>query len=345
MNEKYLKEFATVGILISLLVLSFFILRPFLTAILFGIFLAFIFTPIYRRINKRIKSKNWSAAIVCLILAIIILVPLWFLTPILIKQSINIFLASQQTDFITPLKKILPSIFSSEQFSSEVASTISAFISKAANWATNLLSKIILNFPTLALEFVVAIFTFFFVLRDGDQLVSYLQSILPFQKEIEKKLFKSSKDITISILYGQIVVGIVEGLIAGAAFFIFGIKNALFLTLLAILAGIFPIIGTAIVWIPVAIFTLVSGNTFATLGVVFFGVFSSLAENSVKPIFVSRRTKVHSAIVLIGMVGGLFMFGILGIILGPLVLSYLLIILEIYRDKSIPGVIVDNKKE
>lgn len=345
MEENYLKRFASGIILLLLLVLSFFIIKPFLMAVLAGIFLAFIFTPLYRKINQAIQSKNFTASIVCVILAIIIIFPLWFLTPILVSQSINIFVSSQQIDFVTPLKEIFPSIFASEQFSNEIGSVIGSFVTKIANSIMNIFTNLILNFPTLALQFIVAVFTFFFVLRDGDKLILYIQSLLPFSKEVEKKIFKSSKDITISILYGQVLLGILQGLIAGIAFFAFGVDNALFLTLLAALAGIFPIIGTAIVWVPVAVYLLITGDAFAMFGVVFFGLLSSLLENFVKPVFISRRTKVHSAIILIGMVGGLFMFGILGVILGPLILSYLLIILDIYRDKTLPGFIIEGFKK
>ena len=204
----------------------------------------------------------------------------------------------------------------------------------------NIFSKFVLDFPTLFLQFLITVFTFFFVLRDGDKLVDYIQSVLPFPKEVEKKLFKSSKDITFSVLYGQVVLGVLQGLIVGIAFFAFGVPNALLFTLLACLAGIFPIIGTTIVWLPVAIYLIVSGEIVATIGVVVFGVLSSILENVIKPVFISKRTNLHSAIILIGMVGGLFMFGILGVVLGPLILAYLLIILEIFRDKRIPGVFI-----
>lgn len=342
MEQKYLKQLAIGMILVGLLILSYFVLKPFLMAALFGIFLAFIFAPVYTKLNKRIKSKNLSSTIVVIILAIIVIVPLWFLTPILVKESINIFMASQQIDLVTPLKNIFPSLFASEQFSSEIGSVLYSFINKITNSAMNMLSNLILNFPTLFLEFLVAIFTFFFVLRDGDKFVKYIQSLMPFSKDVEKKIFKSSRDITFSVLYGQVVLGILQGAIVGIAFFAFGVENALFLTLLAAIAGIFPIIGTAIVWIPVAVYLLVVGDAWPALGVIIFGAMSSILETIIKPLFVSHRTKVHSAIILLGMVGGLFIFGFLGIVIGPLILSYLLIVLEIYRDKKIPSALIEE---
>ena len=343
MEQIYIKRIATLIILLGLIVLSYFVIKPFLLSALSGIFLALIFTPAYKKLKKYVKNKNVSATLICLLLAVIIIVPIWFLTPMLVKQSINIFIGSQQIDLITPLKNTFPSLFSYETFSNEIASTIQSFVTKITNSMMNILSNLILDFPKLFLHFLIVVFTFFFVLRDGDKLVSYIQSVLPFSKDVEIKLFKSSKDITFSVLYGQVVLGIVQGLIVGVAFFIFGVPNALLFTLLACLAGIFPIIGTTIVWLPVAIYMVISGGAiFQALGVVVFGVLSSILENVIKPIFISKRTRVHSAIILIGMVGGLFVFGILGVILGPLILSYLLIVLEIYRDKRLPGVFISK---
>lgn len=344
MEQIYVKRITTGVILLSLLILSYFIIKPFLLSALFGVFLAFIFTPLYKILSKFVKSRNLSTSMICILLAAIIIVPLWFLMPLLIKQSINIFIASQQIDFVTPLTKAFPSLFSYETFSTEIASVIQSFISRMTNSMVSMFSKLILDFPTLFLHFLVTVFTFFFVLRDGDKLVDYIQSLLPFPKEVEKKLFKSSKDITFSVLYGQVLLGILQGLIVGIAFFAFGVPNALLFTLLACLAGIFPIIGTTIIWVPVAVYSIVSGEILSAIGVVVFGVLSSILENIVKPVFISKRTSLHSAIILIGMVGGLFAFGILGVVLGPLILAYLLIILEIYRDKRLPGVFI-NKGE
>ena len=116
--------------------------------------------------------------------------------------------------------------------------------------------------------------------------------------------------------------------------------NALILTLLACLAGVFPIIGVAIIWVPVAIYLLIAGNTLPTLGVIIFGLISSSIDNFIRPIIVSKRTHMPSSLILIGMIGGIFLFGILGLILGPLILAYLLVILEIYRNKRTPSILI-----
>ena len=134
----------------------------------------------------------------------------------------------------------------------------------------------------------------------------------------------------------------IQGIIAGLGFFIFGVPNALLLTILAAIAGIFPIIGTTIVWAPVAIYLFVAGDMFSAVGVVVFGLIASVIDNVLKPMFVSQRTSMPTSMILIGMIGGFFLFGILGFILGPLILAYLIIILEIYRNKRVPGILIQD---
>jgi predicted PurR-regulated permease PerM len=342
MDEKYLKKITTAIILLILLVLAFFLVRPILLAIIMGLILAFIFSPVYDLFYKYTKSKNFSALLICFILLIAIIIPLWFLTPVVIDQSIKIYTAAQQIDFITPLKNFFPELFVSEDFSAEIGSTIYSFVTKITSSLMTSLSQLILNFAIIFLQMLVVFFVLFFVLKDKEELVKYIQSLLPFSKEIEKKLFKSSKDITVSVLYGQVVIGIMQGIIVGIGLFIFKIPNALLLTFFAALAGIFPIIGTALVWVPVVIYLLIAGDSLPAIGIAVFGLCSSLIENMVKPVFVSKRTNLNTSLILIGMVGGLLLFGILGIILGPLILAYLLIVLELYRKKGEPSVFVQE---
>ncbi|HEA46753.1 MAG TPA: AI-2E family transporter [Candidatus Pacearchaeota archaeon] len=341
-NEVYLRKVLGSILFAILIVLAFLVLRPVIISIIIALILAFVFLPVYKFLYKHTKAKNLSAILIVVFLILLIILPVWFLTPILVKQSFTIFQATQQIDFVGPLKSLFPSLFASEEFAAEIGSILSSFTTRAANFLVNFFADFILNFPTLALQFTVVLFTFFFVLRDSEKVVAYVKSVLPVSKEVEKKLFEYSKGITSSVIYGQVIVGIVQGIVAGLGFFIFGVPNALFLTILASLAGIFPIIGTALVWIPVAIYLFISGSTGPAWGVAIFGIMSSTVDNFLRPMIVSRRTKIHSAIVLISMIGGVFFFGILGFILGPLIISYLLIFLELYRGKQKSQIIIEE---
>ncbi len=339
-DEVSFRKTMTALILTFLVVLSFFLIKPVLMSIVVALILVFIFSPIYDWLLKRIKSPNVTVSIIIVFLLTIIIIPMWFLLPLLIRQSFRIFQATQQIDFITPLQNIFPPLFATEQFSNEIGSIISSFTSNAANFVVNTFADMLLKLPTISLQLVVVFFTFFYVLRDREKVLRYVGSLSPFSKEMEKKLVHYSKGITSSVIYGQVIVGIVQGLIVGIGFFVFGVSNALFLTLLAALAGIFPIIGTILVWVPVMIYLITAGDNVAAIGVFAFGMISSTIDNILRPMIVSRRTDLHTAIIIVGMIGGAFMFGILGIILGPLILAYLVIIVELYRKKDIPNSLI-----
>ena len=343
--QRLFEKTATIVFFIFLFILAALVLKPVFISITTGLVLAFIFTPVYDRVNKYIKSKNVSAGIIVLFLLFIIILPIWLLTPIILNQSFSLFQASQQIDFVAPLKSLFPSLFASEQFSSEVGSVISSFVSKLANSLVNSIAQIILDFPKIALQLTVIFFTFFFALRDKELIIEYIKNSLPFPKETSKRLFEQSKIITSAILYGHVVVGIIQGIIIGVGFFVFKVPNALILALLASLAGILPIIGTVIVWLPVAVYLFVGGSIVPAWGIVIFGLLSSNIDNLLRPIIVSKRAKINTGILLVSTIGGLFFFGILGFILGPLIISYLLAILEIYRGKSTTGLVIEKQKE
>lgn len=337
MDNDFSKKILVSVILFFLVALSFLMLRPILLSIIMGIILVVVFVPVYNWALKYLKYKSLTAFLICITLILLIILPIGFLAPIFVKQSFEVYLASQKIDFVTTLEKIFPSLFTSEVFSVQAGAALNTFVTNSANSLVNSFSRLILNFPIILLQLFVVFFTFFFVLRDGKELISYIKSIMPFTTAVEKRLFDSSKDITRSVVYGQIVLGAIQGLIVGFGFFIFGVSNPLLLTSLAVLAGIFPIIGTTIVWFPVIVYLFATNNVFSAIGVGIFGLIALGIDNIIRPILVSKRTRMHPLLILIGMVGGLLFFGILGFILGPLIIAYILIILEVYRGKEIEG--------
>jgi predicted PurR-regulated permease PerM len=339
MNDEYFKKAVTTGIVIVLIALTFLVLKPILLSIIMGIILAVVFAPIYEYTLKYVKKPNLNSAIICIALILIILIPLIFLTPIIIEQSFGIYVASQQISFEGVISNLLPSL--SDDFSAELGGVLNKFITNSANSFVNSFSSLIFNLPNFLLQLIIVFSTFFFVLRDMAGFEKYVRSLLPFSKSIEDRLFKSSKDITFSVIYGQIIVGAIQGIIVGVGFFIFGVPNFLFLTILAILAGIFPIVGTTLIWLPVMIFLFIAGNDFQAVGVAAFGIVAAFIDNIVRPILVSKRARMHPLLILVGMIGGLFFFGILGFILGPLIIAYALIILEIYRGKELKGIFIN----
>jgi len=344
MDEEYYKRFATLGLLLALVILVFLMLKPVLLSAILGVLFAFMFMPVYKWVNNFIPNKTVSALVLCIVLIIIALIPFWFMTPVVIDQSIKIYSVVQKADFVTPLKTFFPKFFVSEQFSAEVGSILYSFTTSSINYAVNAFSNILLKAPVLLMQLFVVLFTMFFMLRDKDEFFDYLESLLPFPEHVQKKLFQKTKDITNSVLYGTIIMGGLQGILTGIGFFLFGVPNALLMTLLAIVVGILPLVGTAMIWVPMAVYLFISGDNFSAIGVTMFGLASAGLDNLLKPIIVSRRSEMHPSLILFGIVGGFFLFGAMGFLLGPLVLAYLLIIVEVYRNRSPSGIFTPTSK-
>ena len=340
MEDTYINKILIAALVIALAILSFFLLQPILMSIILGFILVFIFAPIYNWILKLVKSKNLAAFIITLILIAIIVIPIVLFLPIMINESIKIFTGAQQLDLVTPLKNLFPSLFSSDVFTAQVGSILHNIVTTLTTGAVNLLSNFLINLPVISLQFTVVLFTFFFVIRDKSEFIEYLKGVLPFSKEIQEKLLKATKDVTTSVLYGHVIIGILQGLVAGIGFFLFGVPSPLLFTILAIFAGILPVLGPALIWIPVAIYLLISGNNVSAIGVTIFGLASIAVDSFFRPMIVSKRLTMNSLLVLLGMIGGFFIFGALGFILGPLIIAYLLIFLEVYRNRKFTGLLV-----
>lgn len=342
MDEVYFRKITTTVILAALIVLSLFLLRPILLPIIAGFILTFIFSPIYNRIFKITKSKNLSAILICVFLLSLIIVPLWFLTPILIDESVKLFLASQQLDIISPLEKLFPSLFASEVFAEQARTAIQSFSTNLTSSLMTNLSEFLLDFPSIILNIFIVFLTLFYTIKDKEEIISYIKSLLPFPKDVEKKLFDSTRDITSSVLYGYVIIGLVQGAILGLGFFIFQVPNIFLLTILAIIVGILPVLGPSLIGGPVALYLLIKGNMFSALGILIFTFASSFSDYLIRPLLVSKRAKLPTALILVGMVGGFLMFGILGFILGPLIIAYLIILIELYKKRETPSALTSK---
>ncbi len=328
------KRMVVAFVILLLVVLCFFVIKPLLLTIVAGLLLAYLFNPIHKRVIKIVREKNTATLIVCAIVIIIIVLPLWFLIPIVIQQLFDFFNVTQNIDFSAIVTKAFP--VASEDFKQSITSAIFKFIGDLTSKSINSLVNILLNIPTVLLHLAVIIFVFFFSLRDQKELGEFVTGISPFRKDKEKILIERFKDITSSILFGYIAVGILQGIVLGIGLWLFGIPRVLTFTIMAIFASILPMIGPWLVWVPVSAYLLFTGDVGKALAFALYGgLLVSTLDNFLRPYIIARKTRTASVIVLIGMIGGLIAFGLLGIILGPLLLSYMIIFLRAYRDKTL----------
>ncbi len=334
-GEKDVKKISIIILVGILTVIAFLVVRPFLISIIGGLLLAFIFMPFYKKINKYVKNKSIAASIVSSIIVLSLVAILWFTTPILVKQAFELFLSVQKLDMQGIITKLFPT--ASAALINQITTTLNSGVSNIFSGGANYLSKFITDIPKILLDFFILGFIFFFALRDSDKLGVFIKGISPLNETKEKIVVKHFKDMTSAIIYGWVIVGIIQGTLAGIGLFIFGINSALVLTIFAIFLSIIPFLGPMFVWIPVGIYMAATGTSSSTLiaYLLYNLLIVSLVDNILRSYIVSKRTNVPSSVVLVGMIGGIFVFGVVGLIIGPLVLAYLLTLIESFKDKSI----------
>jgi len=333
-TEKDVKRMSLIVLILILAVLVYLIIKPVLIAIIAGLLLAYIFSPVYKWIVKKVKYPTLAAALVSVIVLAIIFVPLWFLLPTMSQQVFEFFQQAQGLDVNTFIRNIFPS--ASEQFIAQTDATLNNTLTKVTSLILDSLVDLLINFAIISLHLLIVAFIFFYALRDKEKLKEFTSSLSPLNKLQQKRLVQQFKDMTGSIINGQIIAGVVQGILAGIALYVFGVPHALLFTILAIIVSIIPIIGPSIVYFPVTIYLLLIGNPLLAVGYLLFNVLIvSSVDTFIRAHIVSRKTKVSQSIVLVGMIGGLFIFGIFGLILGPLILTYFLTFLNAYRKKEL----------
>ena len=336
-KEKDVKRYSAIALILILVVVAFLVVQPILLSIIAGLILAYIFYPLFKSAFYVLRERNTAAFAVCILIVLILFLPIWFLLPIIVRQLFDVFNFLQTIDVAAFVRAVLPT--TSAQLQVDLTTTIVSLIGKVSTYALGSLTNFLLNLPTVLLHFAVIVFVFFFALRDAQKLKLFVSELSPLRKEKLSFFGNQFKLITNSVLYGHLIIGIVQGVLTGIGLLIFGVPRALLLTIFAIFAAILPVVGAWLVWIPAVIYMISIGHTGAGIGFAIYSILIvSTVDNIMRPYMVSRNTKSSSVIVLIGMIGGLAVFGIVGLIIGPLVLEYLVLFMEAYKNKTLTDI-------
>jgi predicted PurR-regulated permease PerM len=298
---------------------------------MFAIILAFIFYPVYGFINKKIKSPNVSAFIVSFFVILVFILSFWVLVQITVSQIVDFYAYTQTVDMTAPIKAFIVQISNTKEFPVQLSFFIDKGFEQVTSIAVNFSTNIFKNLPILILQAFVAFFVMFYFIRDGKEILSYLKSIMPFKEPFKDKFFIRFKEITNGVIYGMIIVGIIQGLTAGIGYYIFGVQGAFVLTLASVFLSIFPFIGPWLIYIPTGLLMIAHGNP-AGLWLIIYGVVvASQIDNVVRPYFIGKRAKISMALALVGMLGGMELFGVIGLVVGPLIVDYTVMFIEFYK--------------
>lgn len=341
-----------------MMVLAFLVIRPFIAALLTSIFLAYIFYPIYAWVKKKVKNTNLAASIVSFLVIILLFLPLFFVLNTITKEAYVGYLTSKQKvltigDFFKgcdPAKNSLCGFINYiGDFLNEpkVKYHLQDGIEKASSYVVDAVSDLIFSIPRFVLNFFVMVFTMFYSFKDGPAILGNLKRVLPLRDIYKRHLFDKFEKVTFAIVYGHIVVAIIQGILGGIGFFIFGVHSPIIWGIVMAFAALIPFIGTAIVWLPAALFKLIEGisasNTGEIIGGVLFILYGiiiiSSIDNVIRPKIIGDKANVHPVLILVGVLGGLYFIGVIGAVVGPLVLALFVTFVKAYeKDRYIKKV-------
>ncbi|MGD0827267.1 MAG: AI-2E family transporter [Desulfobaccales bacterium] len=331
---------------ITLLVLyfSYLIIKPYLIDIFLALVLFFTARPLYLGLCRLLRQRTLASALTCLILLLVILIPLFSLMSIIASQALE--LSSQVTRGmqggqlwvwiaakIDALKAYLahlnlplpPGDIQLEQIVRTVVSSASSFIYYNA-------IGLIRGFTYFFLDLLLVLFIAFFMFLQGDAFIDELMKLSPLEPSYNQTILRETEATIKATLWGTVIVAFVQGILGGLGFLIFGLPQPAFWGTVMILASVIPTVGSALIWGPAAIYLLFTGHIAAGLGLIIWGgVVVTIIDNVLKPILMKGGGSTSTIFILFSILGGITYFGMIGFILGPLILSFLLSLLRIYQ--------------
>jgi predicted PurR-regulated permease PerM len=335
-------------LLLSALVLFYFIVKPLLTVLLTSIIISYIFFPLYRWISKRIKNENLSSFIVIFLIISIFLVPFGYISSQVPKQATYIYKYTQ-TNIIGNNNLISdcennPSFGCkiSRYFLSSEALNFDSIIEGLLSKTTQLMTTLFVKIPNAAINIILSLFITFFFLKDGKKIISKFISIIPLSRKRTKELINKFEGVTHSVVYAHIIVALFQGLLGAIGFYIFGIESAIFWGVVMAIFSIIPLVGPPFIWGPAALLILASGIVSGTymdvargIGLIIYGLLIiGTSDNILRMKLVGDKGQVHPVVLLIGIIGGISLFGLIGLFAGPIILSLLITLFDELRIKK-----------
>lgn len=321
-------------LLVSLLLLSYMVLREFLLSLIWAFIIAYVTWPAYRWLRRRLKGKkSFSALLMTLIIATFLFLVIFWLLALLQEelkaayQTLSIHLA-EDTLRLPGFIEHIPGLGDYLQdgitrFNTDRASITEQFASTAQHWLGDV-TAFLGNLGNNLMKLAIVLVTLFFCFRDGEEAVRQLhQGLIRFLGKHQHIYLQAAGHTTKAVVFGMVLAALGQGLLSGLAFAVAGVQAPVLFGVLAALFSLMPL-GASLVWLPIAIALIFMDELLAGIGLIIWGVLVvSTVDNVIRPLAISGASQVPFLIVLFGVLGGLTAFGVVGIFLGPVILAVL----------------------
>ncbi len=336
MQTKAFERYFFFGLLTATFIFSFFILRPFWSVLVLGIAFSVILFPIYNWFLSK-KIPAWvSSLFTVLVFSFLLFGPIFGIGALVFDQSKDVYQSMVNRNNTFPVLEsindgingILPA-----GITFDIREKSSDFISYLSNNIANIFSTTISALLSLALLLLII----FYFLKDGSEWKKAIIVLSPLSDSEDTKIIDHLVTAIKSVIMGNLLIAIIQGILMGFGLWIFGIPNPALWGLVAAVTSIIPTVGTAFVSIPSIIFLFVIGATSSAIGLLAWsGIVVGMVDNFLSPIIIGGKTNISPILILFSVLGGVSLLGPIGILVGPLTISMLYTLILIYRHEIKP---------
>jgi len=335
MSEQKLEAYFFTALFIGIFVLVGILFYPFIGALALAMVLAILSMPLYDWLLSKLRRPNLTALIVTFGVTLVVLVPATGLLILLIDEAGNIAQSAANfdfSDFSHMLSDGHSRLLEALPFLAQV--DIPNLVQRSMEYIGSHAAAAVTETVSAVFKMFVAIIALFFFIRDGHVFICNLVKLSPLSDDEDLQIVEKLRTVAYSLIRGTMVIAVLQGVLTGIGFVIFGIPNPVLWGSVAAVGALIPTLGTGVVALPAATYLLLTGQYAAAIG---FGAWAmlivGLVDNIIGPKLVGEGARIHPLFILLSVLGGLAVFGLPGFFLGPLIFGILVALSEIYRVK------------
>ena len=303
-------------------VLSLLLVLPFVQYVLFAILIAYVLFPLQAPLEAR-TSPTIAASLLVLLAVAVFVVPVVFIVGLIADDAAQILgEIDPETLQIGEIEELIEETIGVDVDITETAADAGQQI------ATVLVEQTTAIFATVTHVLVglgLALFLVYYLCKEGDTLLDWLRRRTPLPDDVQDELFGEIDEVMRAVLLGHVLIAFIEGLIAGLGLFATGIPNAAFWTVVMMVLALVPLVGAFLVWGPAVGYLLLTGEPILAVGLfIYSAVVVGVCDDYLRPIVVDRYAEISPAVIILGVLGGVYAFGIMGLFYGPVVVGALL---------------------
>jgi predicted PurR-regulated permease PerM len=342
MTRENVNRLVLLALVVFISVVFFKMIKGMMMALLMAAILAGLANPLFQRLRGLFRGSGGAAAVVTeLALVFLIIVPLAGLAGLVTAQAIkvgnNVAPWIQQNlarpDELTQRLQELPFYASVEPYRDDILHKAGEVASSISNWLVGALSNATLGTVQFFFLFFVMLYAMYFFLTNGRAVLDRILWYLPLEDRDERLMLDKFLSVTRATLKGTLLIGFVQGALGGLALLVVGVDSWVFWAAVMMVLSIIPGLGTALVWVPAAVWLAMDGRWGWAIGMcAYFVLIVGMVDNFIRPRVVGRDTKMPELLVFLSTLGGLTLFGVLGFIIGPIVGALFVTVWEIYGE-------------